>query len=229
MISKKFKSVFTKMVVVTIVAVSIISAMGINSFAYDVDAAVDYARTYAESPNEYYYYFGDDSDCTNFVSQCVAVGGVVSYIDGSFSDKPSVLKKYICNDNPVTWYMIKKERAIGFDYWEYSKSWSVVGDFKAFHSISEGKVKSYGYSTANLDQIARDLRLGDVVQVDGVHSVIITELYRKNVLLTNPGFDDFVIKYSGHSSTRKDVDFKVFTSWWSEYYVSKSLIIIHFE
>lgn len=44
---------------------------------YNANAAVSYAKKYAESPNKKYYDFSNDGgDCTNFVSQCVNAGGL---------------------------------------------------------------------------------------------------------------------------------------------------------
>ncbi|HBC96786.1 MAG TPA: methylase, partial [Clostridium sp.] len=50
-----------------------------NKLSYSRINAVNYARTYAGSPNTAYRYFpvqGDNGgDCTNFISQCLRAGG----------------------------------------------------------------------------------------------------------------------------------------------------------
>ena len=58
-------------------------------------AAVVYANRYAESYNESYPTF--DSDCTNFVSQCVYAGGEAMV--GSGTGVPSVVKKVYVGDH----------------------------------------------------------------------------------------------------------------------------------
>lgn len=56
--------------------------------SYDRNKASDYAQKYSQDPNTYFYTFG--SDCTNFVSQCEAVAGVVSIVPRSFPSAPGL-------------------------------------------------------------------------------------------------------------------------------------------
>ena len=42
---------------------------------YSISKAIKYAHNYAKNPNQDYPYLGNNSDCTNFVSQCVKAGG----------------------------------------------------------------------------------------------------------------------------------------------------------
>lgn len=50
-----------------------INAYPYTSYSYSPSRAVNYASTFSNSPNSYFYYVSNN-DCTNFVSQCVAYG-----------------------------------------------------------------------------------------------------------------------------------------------------------
>ena len=48
-----------------------------KDYTYDRNAAVEYARVWAESNNPYYPFYGENGgDCTNFVSQALVAGGL---------------------------------------------------------------------------------------------------------------------------------------------------------
>lgn len=61
--------------------------------AYNPTNAVNYSRLYYSTPNSSIYKTLD-SDCTNFVSQAVAVGGVVFTMPTSIP-KPSGIRDYV--------------------------------------------------------------------------------------------------------------------------------------
>ena len=65
-----------------------------NYANYVRENAAAYALAYAESHNSEYKNLGSN-DCTNFVSQAIAVGGVYSYINSNFTSTPSLLKTWI--------------------------------------------------------------------------------------------------------------------------------------
>ena len=91
---------------------------------YDREKAAEYAQKYAKDGNSYFYEFG--ADCTNFVSQAEAVAGIGSYIPSKYPSAPNVFKKYVADSNENSWYMIFKERFIGFDYYVYSNHGRVL-------------------------------------------------------------------------------------------------------
>lgn len=181
---------------------------------YNGSTAAAYALQYAESPNSYYKEL--DSDCTNFVSQAIAVGGVVSYI-GNFSSKPILTKNWIVDSNSNAWYMIKKTRTVGVDYWVYSKTWANVNDFRNFHTArsASGSNTFYGYlsgSTPNRTlnentnfeyKLRKYAQVGQVWQLTSHHSIIITKVTQRS-----DGYN--YVWYSGHTNTAKNENIQRF-------------------
>lgn len=162
---------------------------------YNGQKAADYARQYALNPNTSYYDFGK-VDCTNFVSQCVVAGGYSMRVNNDFKSKPNILKKYICDNGERFWYMKKVKRKVGYDYWQYSKSWSTVGGFYNYSMYHNGTaiIKKYDVSNKkSLESLKKNANVGDVLQINGnkeQHSVMVTQ--KKNNTLY----------YSGHSEGR---------------------------
>lgn len=169
----------------------------VSAFAktYNGQKAADYARQYALNPNSSYYDFGK-VDCTNFVSQCVVAGGYSMCVNNDFKSKPNILKKYICDNGERFWYMKKVKRKVGYDYWQYSKSWSTVGGFYNYCMYHNGTaiIKKYDVSNKkSLESLKKSANVGDVLQINGnkeQHSIIVTQ--KKNNTLY----------YSGHSAGR---------------------------
>lgn len=170
---------------------------------YSGQRAADYARQYALNPNSSYYDFGK-VDCTNFVSQCVVAGGYSMRVNNNFSGKPNILKKYICDNGERFWYMKKVKRKIGYDYWQYSKTWSTVGGFYNYCMYYNGTaiIKKYDVSNKkSLESLKKNVNVGDVLQINGnkeQHSVIVTR--KKNNTLY----------YSGHSAGRDNENIRTF-------------------
>lgn len=171
-------------------------------------AAVVYANRYAESYNESYPTF--DSDCTNFVSQCVYAGGEAMV--GSGTGVPSVVKKVYVesyNSSNPEWYVSEKiERTVGFDYWRCSSSWSQTSDFRYyFTQDDDASVTTFSVdTTAKWNTVLSQLQLGDVVQA-GItgngHSVIITSVYNS----ANG------VRYCGHTIDVAAEPISSFKSW----------------
>jgi len=158
--------------------------------AYSRMAAVVYANRWANSYNP--DYLQCDSDCTNFVSQCVKAGGIPTsgtVIDGA----PAVYRNWYMEETVEEWYMTDKiSRTIGYDYWKYTSSWTQVSAFRTYMSregIATLEAHPVNGSTSWFDRVD----LGDVVQ-NGVtgngHSVIVVESAAVNETPTYAGHSD---------------------------------------
>ncbi|MCM1364504.1 MAG: amidase domain-containing protein [Faecalibacterium sp.] len=199
-----------------------------SSYAnYNRENAAAYALKYADTFNSTYKKMDDDKDCTNFVSQAIAVGGVYSYINSDFNSKPLLIRDWILDSSPNYWYMIKKSRTLGSDYWQYSRSWSFVPDFRTFHiarsagkdNYFSGKLTSGGSNndkygpnktkdeTNNFEyKLRKYAKVGQVWQSGDKHSIIITKVTKKS--------DEYnYVWYSCHSKPKKNVDIQEFFNW----------------
>ncbi|MCD7775002.1 MAG: amidase domain-containing protein [Clostridiales bacterium] len=190
-----------------------------SSYAsYNRTNAAAYAQAYALNPNDTYKKL--DADCTNFVSQAIAVGGVYSYINSSFTSVPSVLKDWIMDTNSNSWYMIKKTRSIGYDYWVYSKTWAFVDNFRTFHTARSASGSNHfsGYVPTNSPnttenentnfeyKLRKNAKVGQVWQAEGHHSIIITK-----VVYRTGGYN--YVWYSCHSDNVLNGDIQNFFNW----------------
>lgn len=203
---------------VTFLPASGASTRSIWTTNYSGAVAANYAQTYATTRNDIYKDL-DNNDCTNFVSQATAVGGVYSFIS-DYDGVPSLFQDWICEDNPNAWYMIKKERAIGYDYWVYSRSWTFVNDFRNFHTARaaagsntfSGKLSAAPpYTTTNESanfeyKLRKYAEVGQVWQLDGRHSIIITRVTQM------PGGYNYVW-YSAHSNNVQNGDIQQFLNF----------------
>jgi len=114
-----------------------------RAWAYDRNAASQYADQYALVPNSNWYTFTGD-DCTNFISQALQTGG-----------ETQVNQNYLPqNDN--AWYMWQAPN------WVWSNSWSVSGDNWQFMSNTGRAHQMYSvsgatYTTAHSGAYAGDL------------------------------------------------------------------------
>lgn len=194
--------------------------MRASSYAdYTPSAAASYAVRYAKSPNSSQYKTLD-SDCTNFVSQAIAVGGVYSYINTNFTQTPGLFKDWVCEDNPNAWYMVKKTKSSGSTYWAYSKTWAFVDSFRSFQTnhAARGSNTFHGTlsggtpnTTANVNtnfeyKLRKNAAVGQVWQLDGHHSIIITAVTQKS-----NGYN--YVWYSAHSNAAENEDIQTFLSW----------------
>lgn len=195
--------------IITILSIFLIVILNCGTVygEYDREKAAEYAQKYAKDGNSYFYEFG--ADCTNFVSQAEAVAGIYSYIPSKYPSAPNVFKKYVADSNENSWYMIYKERFIGFDYYIYSKSWACVRDFRNYFSKSNvvgsnDRAKVTNYKLYQWD-IAKDMiKIGDVLQYDQngkAHSIIITKKTASS------------FKYCAHSSDRYNEDISTFYNY----------------
>jgi hypothetical protein len=200
-------------IMTVLVSIFALSANAGTYSNYNRANAANYAKLYAESPNQIYKEL--DNDCTGFVSQAVAVGGVISYIS-NYSSAPSILKNWIMETNNNAWYMIKKNRTIGFDYWVYSNTWGFVNDFRTFQVARAAKNANFSgtlstktpNTTANQStnfeyKLRYNAKVGQVWQLNGRHSVIITQVTNRS-----DGYN--YVWYSAHTSSAKNKDIQVF-------------------
>lgn len=198
-----------------------------SSYAnYVRENAAAYALNYANSHNSAYKNLGIN-DCTNFVSQAVAVGGVYSYINSNFTTAPSLLKDWILDSTPNYWYMIKKTRPIGLNYWQYSESWAFVSVFRTFHkarsasgsnyfqgNLTSGTAGSSAYvpnktlnQNSNFEyKLRKNAKIGQVWQSGNQHAIIITKVDKKS-----DGYN--YVWYSCHSNPKRNEDIQTFFNW----------------
>lgn len=149
--------------------VAILIVISSTASAYDRNKAVDYAIQHTEPDsnqpgdkeeeyNQDYYIF--ESDCTNFVSQCLYAGGwnQIGRYDAWSSN---------------SWYYVFYSWPSSTCY-GFSRSWTVANDFYKFCAANPGRVKSVSVSAASI-------KLGDVIQMDFTgdgkwdHSLIVTK------------------------------------------------------
>lgn len=191
---------FKKIAVVILIVLTIGSSMDVKAASYDGEDAADYAEMYALT-----YYGGAPVflglDCTNFISQCVNYGGIPQ--KGHYLSAPSLFSKWKLDTNSNYWYAKKYDRSIGYDYWQYSKTWSTVTGFEDYMTLHVPNVikKEYGLSAYSLNALTKSLKLGDVLQLDGSHSIIISKINSTGVY------------YSCHSSNIKNRNIKYFYDW----------------
>lgn len=147
-----------------------------NNLSYSRIKAVNYALSYAKSPNPLYKYFpsqGDNGgDCTNFVSQCLKAGGapmVSSHIN-------------------QWWYSGPR----------WSISWSVASSLYWYLKIS-GEKRLYGAKGTEVDSISL-LEPGDIIfyknKRDKIqHSAIITSFQKGYPLISQHTPNNLNISY----------------------------------
>ena len=207
-----------------------------NYANYNRENAAAYALTYALSPNSAYKEL--DSDCTNFVSQAIATGNVYSYINSNFDSSPPVYQNWILDTASNYWYMVKKNRILGLNYWQYSKSWAFVSDFRTFHKARSASGKNYfgGWLTSggtaqnkyipnttqneNINfeyKLRKNAQVGQVWQCGDEHSIIITKVAK-----FSDGYN--YVWYSCHSTARKNEDIQTFFNW---VYTQQNNAVIH--
>lgn len=110
-----------------------------RAYGYDINRAIDYAKTYAVTPNTYEYRdFGTRGDCTNFASQVLEYAGV---------------KQDVYNSVYSGWWH-KKNGNIHTN----SNTWSVAGDFARYMGVT--------YYTTNLYDWSKKIQAGDIIGLD---------------------------------------------------------------
>ena len=207
-----------------------------SSYAdYKPSVAAAYAVKYAKNPNSSQFKTLD-SDCTNFVSQAIAVGGVYSYINHDFTDTPGFLKDWVCEDNPNAWYMVKKTKSNGNTYWAYSKTWAFVNNFRSFQTnhaargsntfhgtLSGGTPNTTTNANTNFEyKLRKNAAVGQVWQLDGHHSIIITAVTERS-----NGYN--YVWYSGRSNEAENEDIQTFLSWCYKNYKTTDIYRLRFS
>lgn len=176
---------------------------------YEIFRAVSYAKRYNGAGNSPYGknnyntdYMKLDSDCTNFVSQCLLAGGYKMH--GSYTmKKPTKSEKTV-----KEWYHYKVKKDKGGYTYRYTTSWVCVQEYYNVRPLDLGL---YHYirknvKTANIHKKVKfnakkwlkeyNLMIGDIVQMDKNgdgkydHSIIITEITGNNIY------------YCGHTNNR---------------------------
>lgn len=131
---------------------------------YDRKSAVDYAKTYALTPNPAYYHFaGIGGDCTNFVSQCLYAGS-----------------KIMNYDEYNGWYYINS--------YMRSPSWTGVKFFQDF-ILKNKSIGPFGTLVKK-----EELELGDIIQLKQQnvynHSLIITKIIDNEIFISSHSSDE---------------------------------------
>ena len=150
---------------------------------YNRKNAVNYALSYALTPNTAYRYFplvNDTSgDCSNFISQCLFAGGAPMLYSG----------------NTIWWY--KRGASRNYDTW--TVSWTVAHGLYWFLKIN-GTANSYGakgYETSEMFQ----LEIGDLIffeDTNGLifHSTIISSFQDNTPLVCQHSFEARNLPYN---------------------------------
>lgn len=121
---------------------------------YDVEKAVEYARTYALKRNPDYPAF--ENNCTNFVSQCLAAGGI------SMTGKETIsnTKRLKVSKKSTDWYSVSKQDSKKMKHYGTSSAFINIDDFlkyfqeelgyslSTFDNTYEGKLKCYQTMTS---------------------------------------------------------------------------------
>ena len=155
-----------------------------NEEKYNREAAIDYAREWSYSYNPAFYRYW--TDCANFVSQCLYVGGI-EQTDSWHMYK--YMKSH--SHNPLAWL------SQNYRYnWDVGAAWSVASaQYEYFKSI-DGNISVYIGSVSELASLISTygIQAGDLMYFleDGSihHATIISSV------------DKDSIYYSGHTLSR---------------------------
>lgn len=155
--------------------------------------AVNYAKTYALSPNPSFRYFplinNDTSgDCANFISQCLLAGGAPMIFDSSHP----------------WWYKRGNIATVKDDTW--SISWTVAHSLYWLLKTNE-QSKNSGIKGLETHDISK-LELGDLMFFEDsngkiFHSAIITEFKSSQPLVSHHSFNALNIFYKNSWDAKK--------------------------
>lgn len=120
-----------RMILLALAATILVGVFPVTSLAYNANAAITYADTYAEHPNTNYKYYmrdGQPEDCTNFVSQRLFRGGLST--DSQWWCNVKYLGDRLSQSNSNEWsvadslknYLKDSGRAIKIGSWSQSGS-----------------------------------------------------------------------------------------------------------
>lgn len=154
--------------------------------------AVNYAITYALSPNPAYRYFpliGDSSgDCSNFLSQCLTAGGA----------------SMVFNSSHPWWYKHNNQFTTKDDTW--SVSWTVAHSLYWTLKVNEER-KLPGPKGLEVNGINK-LEIGDLIFYEDnngkiFHSAIITSIINGYPLISQHSYEALNIPYEKTWEARK--------------------------
>lgn len=186
---------------------------------YSSTDAINYAKKYAKNYNKNYPSY--ESDCTNYVSQCLVAGGMkVKKLPWDDVNVINVGRPY---KTKTYWSCVYyKNDLFGVTLnsgWTPTTTWTVVdkeNDAKYYGlqdhlSNNKGKViTDYKCTDANLDKLVSKAKIGDIVQYRKAdsnrctHSYIVAEKH-KNKLLINDGYPNDIY-FCAHTNTRQAYD-----------------------
>ncbi|MDS1029006.1 amidase domain-containing protein [Bacillota bacterium LX-D] len=150
--------------------------------SYNRQKAVEYALTYALSPNPQYQYIS--VDCSNFISQCLRAGSA----------------PMVYGTSRPWWYNNMGTANTDDDRW--SVSWAVAHSLYWCLKV-RGKTNFWGLRGIEVSNLA-ELELGDIIQYEGedgviYHSAIVTDFTTENgskvPLITQHTYDAANISY----------------------------------
>jgi hypothetical protein len=145
------------------------------ALAYSTSNAISYATTWATSHNPVYANYGDDADCTNFVSQIKYAGGTAI--------------NYTGNQNTGWWF--------SFDYTKQSsRSWRIANDFRSYFGV---RSNTFSFNTFS-DRVAAGSYIGVDYENDGSwdHMGFVTAT--STTQYTTNGVTYYNFKVAQHSS-----------------------------
>lgn len=155
--------------------------------SYSGEDAAAYAKKYADGNNSTYPHYAT-GDCTNFVSQCIYAGGIK--MDGSNNKSGTY-------DSTTDWYCIYINSFLGFRQYAVTTSWIRVADFNTYmSSLATKSTKTTISSLISACEVGDPVLLADKTTGTPYHAIIIS------------GKDSSTAYYSGHTTSRNNVDVK---------------------
>ena len=165
---------------------------------YDVQKAVAYAKTYAFENNPAYGQF--ESNCTNFVSQCLVAGGITMKGEPEISEK----KRWNISDKETEWYSGSEQCD-----WDGLTHYSMSETFVKTDAFFEYFTKELGYTYTKYDNNYK----GNLKCYEEMAAGDVLVLYNEDGTVSHlglvSGIGDKNAYYCGNTTERRD--FSVFT------------------
>lgn len=201
---KKLKTVSS----VIVCMLGVVCFTSITYAQYDGNKAVTYAGNHYEDNDSGEYYYFSGNNCTNFVSQCIAHGGITTK-ENKFMTEQSIIPTlpYIYDDDTTYryWYMVKKKSALGFrNYYLTTANWTSVKELRLYHGYHEGTVYSYANNSAGRNKLMKEVKRGDILQAGTKHSIIVSEVGNRTLS---------TILYYGQSTSRHNEPLSTFVNF----------------
>ena len=188
--------------------------------AYNPANAVYYAQLFWDSKSPpYFNYYGDDADCTNFVSSCLWNGGFATMNDTSG-------KSFGVNNESTEWYSVKYQRYdtfFGINY-NYRDDWKTSTTWVRVYNTGNGKgLYQFLADTKGLTVI-RSTYLEDIINYADVGDVIQCGINNENpghsIIVGSKTMADLGIY--AHSNPQNDCSFtRVYYSYYDYFYIFK--------